>query len=430
MDDGSRLSAAPWVAAVVLLLLAAYFALTETAIASVSRTKVKARADRGDPRAKSAQYVLDHFDRAVSTLLIGTNIVHIAAAAIVTVAVTARWGISAVSLSTLVTTIVVFFAGEMLPKSIAKNYSERFALRTAGSLKLLMAVFAPLSSVLSKIGQAAASLTRGEAELTVTEDELYDLIEDMTEDGALDEAQGELISSALQFGEVSVESILTPRVDLAAIDIDDSPEEILAQIKQQNHSRLPVYEGSIDNIIGILQIRRYIKSYLHLGSDVDLRPMLDEALFIHQSTNIAELLPVMSKRKQNLAIVTDSYGGTLGVVTVEDILEELVGEIWDEDDVVEEAVVELGDGVYQVDAEESVTDVFEQLGFEDPEEDEELVNTRMGEWAYEQFTAIPRPGESFRYHGLTVTVAEMEHNRILKLKVSLSPETAEGGEDA
>ena len=430
MDDGSRLSAAPWVAAVVLLLLAAYFALTETAIASVSRTKIKAKAEKGDPRAKSAQYVLDHFDRAVSTLLIGTNIVHIAAAAIVTVAVTARWGLGAVSLSTLLTTIVVFFAGEMLPKSIAKNYSEFFTLRNAGTLKLLMAVFAPLSGLLSRIGRAASSLTRGDAELTVTEDELYDLIEDMTEDGALDEAQGELISSALQFGEVSVESILTPRVDLAAIDIDDSPEEILAQIKQQNHSRLPVYEGSIDNIIGILQIRRYIKAYLHLGHSVDLRPLLDEALFIHQSTSIAELLPVMSKRKQNLAVITDSYGGTLGVVTVEDILEELVGEIWDEDDVVEEAVVELGDGVYQVDAEESVSDVFEQLGFEDPEEDEELVNTRMGEWAYEQFTAIPRPGDSFSYHGLSVTVSEMEHNRILKLKVQLSPETEEGGEDA
>ena len=258
MDDGSRLSMTPWIIAVVLLLFAAYFAVTETAIASVSRSRIKAKADKGDPRAEKAQYVLDHFDRAVSTLLICTNLVHIAAAAIVTVAVTARWGLSAVSISTLITTLVVFFAGEMLPKSIAKTYSERFTLSNAGGLKLLMRVFAPLSALLSAIGQAAANLTRGDGEISVTEDELYDLIEDMTEEGTLDEEQGELISSALQFGEVTVESILTPRVDLAAIDIDDTPEEILAQIKAQNHSRLPVYEGSIDNIIGILQIRKYI----------------------------------------------------------------------------------------------------------------------------------------------------------------------------
>ena len=138
----------------------------------------------------------------------------------------------------------------------------------------------------------------------------------------------------------------------------------------------------------------------------------------------------MSRRKQNLAVITDNYGGTLGIVTVEDILEELVGEIWDEDDVVEEAVVELDDGSYEVDAEESVSDVFEQLGFEDPEEDEELVNTRMGEWAYEQFTAIPQPGDSFVYHSLQVTVSEMEHNRILKLRVRLLSEQQEGGGEA
>ena len=430
MDDGSRLPMTPWLIAVVLLLFAAYFAVTETAIASVSRSRIKAKADRGDPRAENALDVLDHFDQAVTTLLICTNIVHIAAAAIVTVAVTARWGLSAVSISTLITTVVVFFAGEMLPKSVAKSYSERFTLSNAGTLKLLMTVFKPLSAALTAIGQGFAGLTRGDPEISVTEDELYDLIEDMTEEGALDEQQGELISSALQFGEVTVESILTPRVDLAAIDIEDSPEEILAQIKAQNHSRLPVYEGSIDNVIGILQIRKYIKAYLHLRGAVDLRPLLDEPLFIHQSTNIDELLPILSKHKQNLAVITDNYGGTLGIVTVEDILEELVGEIWDEDDVVEEAVVELGDGSYEVDAEESVSDVFEQLGFEDPEEDEELVNTRMGEWAYEAFTAIPQAGDSFRYHRLQVTVSEIEHNRIRKLRVRILPEEQEGGEDA
>ena len=425
MDDGSRL---PWIIAVLLLFCAAFFAVAETAYASCPKSRVKAAAERGDARAKTALLILDDFDKAISTLLICTNIVHIATASIVTVAVTKMWGLSAVSISTIVTTIVVFFAGEMLPKSIAKKYSEPLALATGPVLRFLMKVFTPLSALLTWIGQSAAKLTPDETPVSFTEDELYDIIEDMTEEGSLDEQQGELISSALQFGEVTVESVLTPRVDLVAVDISSSLESILAVIKTTNHSRLPVYEGSIDNIIGVLQIRKFIKAYLRLGNNLDLRPLLDEVFFIHQSTNIDELLPVMSKRKLNMAVVTDNYGGTLGIVTVEDILEELVGEIWDEDDVVEESVVELGDGVYMVDADESVSDVFEQLGFEDPEEDEELVNTLMGEWAYEQFSAIPKVGDSFRYHRVQVTVAAMTHNRILKLKVALLPESEEGGQ--
>lgn len=425
MDDGSRL---PWIIAVLLLFCAAFFAVAETAYASCPKSRVKAAAERGDARAKTALLILDDFDKAISTLLICTNIVHIATASIVTVAVTKMWGLSAVSISTIVTTIVVFFAGEMLPKSIAKKYSEPLALATGPVLRFLMKVFTPLSALLTWIGQSAAKLTPDETPVSFTEDELYDIIEDMTEEGSLDEQQGELISSALQFGEVTVESVLTPRVDLVAVDISSSLENILAVIKTTNHSRLPVYEGSIDNIIGVLQIRKFIKAYLRLGNNLDLRPLLDEVFFIHQSTNIDELLPVMSKRKLNMAVVTDNYGGTLGIVTVEDILEELVGEIWDEDDVVEESFVELGDGVYMVGADESVTDVFEQLGFEDPEEDEELVNTLMGEWAYEQFSAIPKVGDSFCYHQVQVTVAAMTHNRILKLKVALLPETEEGGQ--
>ena len=366
MDDGSRL---PWIIAIILLFCAMYFAVTETAMASASRTKIKTAAERGDTRAKDALFLLDNFDRAITTILIGTNIVHIAVASIVTVAVTRRWGLSFVTLSTIVTTIVVFFLGEMLPKSLGKKYSEKLLLSCAGAMRVLMKLFAPLSALLTAIGRGAAKLSKGDPEITVTEDELYDIIEDMTEEGSLDEEQGELISSALQF-------------------------------------------------------------YLHLGERTELRPLLDEPFFIHQSTNIDELLPIMSKGKKNMAIVTDNYGGTVGIVTIEDILEELVGEIWDEDDVVEEPIAELGDGVLRVDAEETVSDVFEHLGFEDPEEDEELVNTQMGEWAYEQFTAIPRVGESFSYHGVSVTVDEMEHNRILKLKVELLPEKEEGGEDA
>lgn len=425
MDDGSRL---PWIIAALLLVCAAFFAVTETSMASASRSRIKASAERGDFRAKKTLYVLDNFDLAISTLLICTNIVHIAAASIVTLAVTRKWGVSAVSISTIITTVVVFFAGEMLPKSVAKKYSDTLALSCAPVLCFFMKLFAPLSKLLTWIGQAAAKLTPGDSQISVTEDELYDIIEDMTEEGSLDENQGDLISSALQFGDVTVESVLTPRVDIVAININSSHAELLSLIKSTNHSRLPVYEGSIDNIIGVLQIRKYIKAYLRLGENLDIKPMLDEVLFVHQSTNIDELLPILSKRKLNIAVVTDNYGGTLGIVTVEDILEELVGEIWDEDDVIEEPMVEIGDGVYEVGADETVSDVFDQLGYEDPENDEELVNTLMGEWAYEKFDTIPKPGDSFRYHQVLVTVKDMNHNRIMKLTVALLPAEEEGGE--
>lgn len=425
MDDGSRL---PWIIAALLLVCAAFFAVTETSVASASRSRIKASAERGDFRAKKTLYVLDNFDLAISTLLICTNIVHIAAASIVTLAVTRKWGVSAVSISTIITTVVVFFAGEMLPKSVAKKYSDTLALSCAPVLCFFMKLFAPLSKLLTWIGQAAAKLTPGDSQISVTEDELYDIIEDMTEEGSLDEDQGDLISSALQFGDVTVESVLTPRVDIVAININSSHAELLSLIKSTNHSRLPVYEGSIDNIIGVLQIRKYIKAYLRLGENLDIKPMLDEVLFVHQSTNIDELLPILSRRKLNIAVVTDNYGGTLGIVTVEDILEELVGEIWDEDDVIEEPMVEIGDGVYEVGADETVSDVFDQLGYEDPENDEELVNTLMGEWAYEKFDTIPKPGDSFRYHQVLVTVKDMNHNRIMKLTVALLPAEEEGGE--
>lgn len=424
MDDASRLSLT---IVVLLLLCAAYFAVAETAFASVSRVKIRIRAERGEPKAVKAMQVLDNFDLAITSILICTNIVHISAASIVTLAVTRMFPDvpGAVTVSTFVMTIVVFFAGEMLPKSIAKKYSERLSLTVAGSLCFFMSVLKPLAKLLSATGNFAAKFVKADPEISVTEDEIYDIIEDMTEEGSLDEERGELISSALQFGETTVESILTSRVDLAALDIDDSPEEMLAFIRAQTHSRLPVYEGSIDNIVGILSIRKFIKAYLRQGAQLDIRSLLDKPYFIHQSANIDGLLPVMSKNRLNMAVVTDNYGGTLGIVTVEDILEELVGEIWDEDDIVEEPCVPCGDGVWDCDAEMAVPDVFELLEFDDDDEDDEFTNKLLGEWAYEQFDRIPSVGDSFRYRELSVTVSEMRHNRILRLRVCL---VHEGGE--
>lgn len=418
---------------IILFLLcgAAYFALMETAFASASRVRVKAQMERGVRGAKKALYVLDHFDQAISTILIGTNILHLSTAAYVTVLVTRKWGVSAVTVGSLVTTIVVFFIGEMLPKSIAKKYSERLALATADSLCFFMLIFTPISYVLTKIGEWATRLSHGEPEVTVTEDELYDIIENMTDEGELTAERGELMSSALDFADIPVESVLTARVDVAAVDVEDSPEEILAYIREQRHSRLPVYEGSIDNVIGILQIRKYIKACIaNHGPVQDVRPLLDEAMFVHHSKDIDDLLPEMSRRKMNLAIVTDNYGGTLGIVTVEDILEELVGEIWDEDDLVEEHFVPLGGGRFEADAELTVGELFDRLDFEDPEDDEDLQYKLLGEWTYEQFADIPKERDTFRYHNLEVRISDMKQKRVVKLTVRILPETEEGGGEA
>ena len=409
-----------------LLLFADYFAVCETSFAAVSRIRLKTAMERGDRRANKAMYVCEHFDKAITTILIGTNIVHLSCASYVTVLVTRRWGLSAVTLSTFVTTLVVFFVGEMLPKSIAKKYSLRLALGTASSLVFFMHLLTPISFVLTKIGEFASRLTKGDSEVSVTEDELYDIIENMTDEGDLDSEQGDLVHSALAFGDLTAESILTARVDMETIDVDDPLEEILAQVKASRHSRIPVYQDSIDNIIGVLQIRRFMREYLQKREKTDLRSLLDEPYFVHQSAKIDELLSVMSSKKINMTIVTDSYGGTVGIVTVEDILEELVGEIWDEDDEVVEPCVDHGDGSYSFDADVDIEDAFEFMDYEDPGETD-FDHKLLGEWAYEQFDAIPQEGDSFTYNGLRITVEKVQQRRIMKLRIQRLPE---GGEKA
>ena len=409
-----------------LLLFADYFAVCETSFAAVSRIRLKTAMERGDRRANKAMYVCEHFDKAITTILIGTNIVHLSCASYVTVLVTRRWGLSAVTLSTFVTTLVVFFVGEMLPKSIAKKYSLRLALGTASSLVFFMHLLTPISFVLTKIGEFASRLTKGDSEVSVTEDELYDIIENMTDEGDLDSEQGDLVHSALAFGDLTAESILTARVDMETIDVDDPLEEILSQVKASRHSRIPVYQDSVDNIIGVLQIRRFMREYLQKREKTDLRSLLDEPYFVHQSAKIDELLSVMSSKKINMTIVTDSYGGTVGIVTVEDILEELVGEIWDEDDEVVEPCVDHGDGSYSFDAGVDIEDAFEFMDYEDPDETD-FDHKLLGEWAYEQFDAIPQEGDSFTYNGLRITVEKVQQRRIMKLRIQRLPE---GGEKA
>lgn len=411
----------------LLFAAAAYFALAETALVSVSRVRLRLRADRGEKNAVRALWALDRVDRAITTILIGTNAAQLVAAALITLLATRYFGLSSVALVTVITALLIFFLCDMLPKSIAKKYSERLSLAVAPSLCFFMRIFAPLSFVFAKLGTQAAKLSKGDPELTVTEDELYDIVETMTDDGELDETRGELLHSALEFADVTAESVLTARVDIAAIDIEDSCEQILEAIKREKHSRLPVYRDSVDNIVGVLLIRKYIRAWRREGPGLELAPLLDEPYFVHGSAKIDEILSELSRRKTNLAIVTDSYGGTLGVVTVEDILEELVGEIWDEDDVVLETFSVLPDGSFELDPSLTVEDAFAQMGFEDPD-GLDFANKLMGEWAYERFERIPQTGDSFCYGRLSVWVSAMRQNRILKLRAKLLPPADEDEE--
>ena len=411
----------------LLFIASAYCALTETAVSSVSRTKIKVRADKGNGSAKKVLYVLDNFEDAITTLLICTNIAHIAAASVVTAAVTRRWGLSAVTASTFIMTLAMFLIGEMLPKSIGKKLSEKSSLACAGLLVVLMKVLRPITAILSGIGKLTLRIAGSREEVSVTEDEIYDIIEDMTEEGSIDEEQSELISSALSFGDITVTSIMTPRVDVEGIDINMSREDILNEILKQNHSRLIVYDKTIDKVVGVLQIRRFLKSYISRHIIPDIRRMTDKVFFAHQSMPIDELFDNMTENRFNIAVVLDGFGGTLGIVTIEDILEEIVGEIWDEDDEIREPIVKLSDDTVLASCDETVESVFDELDYEEEDEsaEERFTNLLLCDFIYEQVGAIPKKGDSFEYKGLKIRVEEVDQNRVLTAKIVKLPKETE-----
>ncbi len=425
MDDGSQLL---WMTIAVLYLLMVYFAVAETAFASVNKIKLRTALERGDSRAEQALLVLEDFDKAVTTALIGTNITHLATASLVTVIVTRQFGLSWVAVGTIITTLAVFFFGEMLPKSIAKRYCQPLALLCASSLLLFMKLFTPVSFLLTKIGQFAAALTGQPDEVSVTEEELYDIIEDMADEGSLDEEQSELISSALEFGDITVDSILTARVDMDALEVSTPPEAVVAYLLSHRHSRYPVYEGTTDHIIGTLQLRKYLKAY-RVDKNPDMRALIDAPFFVHYSTPVDDLLREMNAQKVSIAIVLDDFGGTYGITTSEDALEELVGEIWDEEDIIVQDFEDLGEGKYLANADLTVGDIFENMDLElDDDEDEDLPYKRASEWAFEHFTRIPKVGETFTYENVTVEVARMKLNRIEQLQLTVAADH-EGGAD-
>ncbi len=328
MDDGSPIG---FLLLIVFLILAsAFFSASETALASVNRIRIKSLSENDDKRAKRVLYILDHFDQALTTILIGNNIVNISCASAATVMATRLWGLSAVTVTTIVVTLVLFLFAEALPKRFAIVCSERIALAISGSILFLMKLLTPIAKGFSVISNAASKPFRKKTVApTVTEDELYDIMETVAAEGALDEEKTGLMQSALEFSGTTARDVLTPWADVVRLSVAMEENEILRIVCDCTHSRLPVVDVH-GAVIGILQIRKYLKA--HLKGHAPLMKIADPPQFIDADMPIDDLLPLMSAHKTQLALVRDTKEHTLGVVSVEDILEELVGEIYDEED--------------------------------------------------------------------------------------------------
>lgn len=333
MDDGSTILRY-LIPLFALLIGASLCAASETAYTSANRIRLMSLADDGDPKAKRALRVIHNFDKALTTLLILNNITHIATASIATIMVTKLWGAGAVAYSTIVTTVVVFLFAEMIPKYFAKTFSDQYAMAAAGPMLFLMKVLTPVSFFFTKIADAVKRpFKKQKEEPTVTEDELYGYVEAIAQEGVLNEDEAELVQSALEFGERTAGDIVVPWDKVLTVSSLMSQEEILEVIRSNIHSRLPVMDIN-GNVMGILHIRAYLRAYINAQDDeqLQLRAIMDDVTFVNSDTPIDELLPEMSRKRTHISIVVDGDGNNLGILTVEDILEELVGEIYDEDD--------------------------------------------------------------------------------------------------
>ena len=405
---------------VVLILLSAFFSASETAFSTVNKIRLRNYVDGGSTKAQRALEIAEDYDNVLSTILIGNNVVNIASTAIATILFTNLFGASGAAISTAVMTVLVLTFGEILPKSYAKENSEALALRFAGPLGMLMVVLRPVVWLFVQLKGLMARFTgSGDNSPSVTEQELKVIIETIEGEGVLEEQESDLVQSALEFDEIDAQEVITPRVDMIAVDIDDPIEETIKTVMESRYTRIPVYQGSTDNIIGILQARDLLESIIR-GGEIDLRRLLSDPLFVHKTKKISTLLSDFKRNKVHIAVVTDDYGGTMGIVTMEDLLEELVGDIWDEDEEEVQELVQVGENRYEVTGDMNVYEMFERLGVDDRSFDSDY-NTISG-WAMEMLEHIPEVGESFTYKNLTITVLEQENQRIIKLLVEASLE--------
>lgn len=402
---------------IILVSLSAFFSSSETAFASANRIRIKNLANSGDKSAKNALKIINNFDNALSAVLIGNNIVNIAAASIGSILFVNLLGGSGVAVSTIVLTIIVLIFGEVVPKSMAKQNPEKMLLKAAGILNILIVIFRPIIFILVKIKNLfSRKLSDGETQPSMTEEELKCIIEEIEDEGILNEYESELVQSAIDFDDITVSEILTPRVDVVAVDINEDATIIKDIIFKTGFSRIPVYEKNIDNIIGIINEKDFMRQYIQT-KNVNIKSLIQPVTFVPPKKRIAQLMKDIQHKKTHIAIVTDQYGGTLGIITLEDIIEELVGEIWDESDRVITEITNISNNVYRVNGDMNVYDLFENLEIDDSRYDGQSCS--MSAWALDYFEKIPTKDEFFEFENLKIVVEEVVEQRITSVIVTV-----------
>lgn len=403
----------------VLLVLSAFFSAAETSYSTVNRIRIKRKAEDGNASANRVLKLTEDYDKFISTVLVGNNVVNIALASIAAVLFTQFMPKeTAAAVSTVVMTIVILILGETLPKSLSKSNSEKVAMILSRPVQLSMIVLSPIVFILVRLINFF-NLGKIENEPSVTESELKYIIESIEEEGILEEDESELVQSALDFDEIMVQEIMTPRSDIVAINVDDDLDSILKVIVNKGYTRIPVYDQNLDAVLGFINVKDVLIR-VAMRRNVHIRSLLKPVTFAYVTMNISPLLSEMRAAKTHLAVVVDDYGSTKGLVTMEDILEELVGEIWDEYDEIVEEIVDLGDGIYEVNGNMNLDDLFDYLEIDN--RDFKCNYNTAGGWALDVFERIPKVGEVFTYKTMRVTVLEADEQRVTKIKIEILEE--------
>lgn len=411
------------VAIVILVMCSAYFSATETAFTSLNTIRMKTWAENGDKRAARALAVGEDYDKLLSSILIGNNIVNITATTISTLLFTKIFVTYGATISTVVITIVVLIFGEISPKSVAKEFPERFAMFSAPILRVIIVVLTPLNFLFSMWKKLLSKIFKPSGDDGITEEELMGIVDQAESEGGLDAHEGDLIRASIEFNELDVSDILTPRVDLVAVDEESTMQEVGALFVENGYSRLPIYHETIDNIIGVIHQKDFYKARVR-GED-RLAMIKSPVVYTTPNTKIFKLLRILQMNKVHMAVVVDEYGGTEGIVTLEDILEELVGEIWDEHDEVTEFLHKQPDGSYNIDCTTDLDDMYDLFEIKG-----ECEASTVSGWVLEQIDRIPKQGDHFIAEGLEVTVTAVDNRRVMEINVKPVPqETAESDDE-
>ena len=398
-----------------LILMSAYFSATETAFSSLNRIRLKNLANSNNKRAKLALSLSENYDMLLSTILIGNNIVNIVSASLGTVVFVKHFHNAGVTISTIVMTVLVLIFGEISPKSLAKERPESFAMFSAPIIRFLVFLFTPLNFFFMKWKILLSKVFKVNDDRRITEDELLTIVDEAQNEGGIDEQEGELIRSAIEFNDLDVNDVLTPRVDVVAVDVTYSNDQIDGLFTESGYSRMPVYENSIDNIVGVLHEKNF-NTYLKSGGE-SIRHIIKPVIFTTPTMKISKLLKLLQKTKCHMAVITDEYGGTVGIVTLEDILEELVGEIWDEHDEIVEEFTQINEDEYKISCSANIDKMFELFGI-----DEEYDTNTVSGFVIEELGKIPNEGDHFIYENLSITVTKTDFRRVLEVIVKVLPE--------